>query len=80
MNITDLKKMSIGERLQAMEALWDSFLYEDVEIESPKWHEKILEERKKILKMAKRNLSPLRTLRRVADNESEGRLCIKRGC
>jgi hypothetical protein len=29
-----------------MEALWDSLLYEDGEIESPKWHEKILEERK----------------------------------
>jgi len=29
-----------------MEALWDSLLYEDGEIETPKWHEKILEERK----------------------------------
>lgn len=46
MNIADFKKMSITERLQAMEALWDSLLYEDGEIESPKWHEEILEERK----------------------------------
>ena len=29
-----------------MEALWDSLLYEDGEIDTPKWHEKILEERK----------------------------------
>lgn len=46
MNIADFKKMSTTERLQAMEALWDSLLYEDGEIESPKWHEEILEDRK----------------------------------
>ena len=46
MNISALKKMSKAERLQAMEALWDSLLYEDVELETPKWHENILEERK----------------------------------
>ena len=46
MNITDIKKMSKSKRLQAMEALWDSLLYEDGEIDTPKWHEKILEERK----------------------------------
>ncbi len=49
MNIADFKKMSITERLQAMEALWDSLLYEEGEIESPKWHEEILEERKTII-------------------------------
>ena len=46
MNISELKKMSKAERLQAMEALWDSLLYEDIELETPKWHEKILEDRK----------------------------------
>jgi hypothetical protein len=46
MNIADFKKMSTSERLQAMEALWDSLLYEGDEIETPQWHEKILEERK----------------------------------
>lgn len=46
MNIADFKNMSATKRLQLMEALWDSFLYQDGEIESPKWHEKLLEERK----------------------------------
>ena len=46
MHMADLKKMSRTERLQAMEALWDSLLYEDGEIDTPKWHEKILEDRK----------------------------------
>jgi len=46
MNIADIKKMSKTIRLQAMEALWDSLIYENGEIDTPNWHEKILEERK----------------------------------
>ncbi len=46
MKIAELKKMSTSERLQAMEALWDSLQYEGGEIETPAWHEKILQERK----------------------------------
>ena len=34
MNIQEIKKMSRIERLQAMEALWDSLLDEETEIES----------------------------------------------
>ena len=49
MNIDELKKMKPAERLQAMEALWDSMLYESDEIDTPKWHEDILEERKRII-------------------------------
>lgn len=47
MNINDLKKMSVVERLQAMEILWDSMLYEDGELVTPEWHESILVERKR---------------------------------
>jgi putative addiction module component (TIGR02574 family) len=46
MNISDFKNMSTIERIQIMEALWDSLLYEEGEIESPEWHNKIIEERK----------------------------------
>jgi len=49
MNIDELKKMSSVERLQAMEAIWDSMLYGNEEIDTPKWHEDILEERKRII-------------------------------
>mgnify|MGYP006387207911 FL=1 len=37
--------MSTIERLQAMEALWDSLCNEE-EIEFPEWHKDILQERK----------------------------------
>ena len=46
-NILEIKKMTRIERLQAMEALWDSLIDEESEIESPEWHRKILEERKR---------------------------------
>ena len=46
MNIEDLKKLSKTDRLQAMEVIWDSLLYEDDELATTKWHENILEDRK----------------------------------
>ena len=47
MNIAEIKNMSIAERIQAMEILWDSFLYEDVAITSPAWHQDVLVERQR---------------------------------
>ena len=47
MNRLEIKKMSRIERLQAMEAIWNSLIDEEPEIESPEWHRDILEERKK---------------------------------
>ncbi|MCF8026105.1 MAG: addiction module protein [Desulfobacteraceae bacterium] len=41
--------MSRVERLQAMEALWDSLLYENQEIGTPECHEEEIEERKKTI-------------------------------
>ena len=45
-----IKKMSTIERLQAMEALWDSIIYEGSKIEAPEWHREIIEERKREMK------------------------------
>ena len=47
MNTSDIEKMSRIERLAAIEALWDSLLEEESEIESPDWHWGILDERKR---------------------------------
>lgn len=63
MNIADIKKMSTTERLQTMEALWDSLLYENGEIESPEWHEKILEKRKAKIKSGKAKFISLSELK-----------------
>jgi len=53
MTITEIRKMSsILERLQIMEELCDPLSYEEneIEIESPEWHEILLESRRKKIK------------------------------
>ncbi len=63
MNTLEIKKMSRIERLQAMEALWDSLLGEEVEIESPEWHRDILEERKRKIETGEAEFISLERLR-----------------
>ena len=63
MNTLEIKKMSRIERLQAMEALWDSLIDEESEIESPEWHRGILEERKKNIEAGKAEFISLEKLR-----------------
>ena len=53
MNTQEIKKMSRIERLQAMEALWDSLIADESEIESPGWHRDILEERRRKIESGK---------------------------
>jgi len=55
--------MSTIERLQTMEALWDSFMEEESEIDSPKWHWDIIEERKRKIKNGKAEFISLEELR-----------------
>lgn len=63
MNTQEIKKMSRIERLQAMEALWDSLIDEESEIESPEWHREILEERKRKIETGKAEFISLEELR-----------------
>lgn len=63
MNTIEIRKMSTIERLQAMEALWDSLLYEESEIESPEWHRDILEERKRKIENGKAEFISLEELK-----------------
>lgn len=46
MSTIEITGMSKAEKLQTMEAIWDSLIHEDSEIESPKWHQTILTDRK----------------------------------
>jgi putative addiction module component (TIGR02574 family) len=63
MNTQEIKKMSRIERLQVMEALWDSLIDEEAEIESPEWHRDILEERKRKIEAGKAEFISLENLR-----------------
>ena len=63
MNTIEIKKMSVKERLQAMETLWDSLLDEESELESPQWHREILEERKRKIESGKAEFISLEKLK-----------------
>jgi putative addiction module component (TIGR02574 family) len=63
MNSIEIKKMSVIERLQAMEAIWDSLLHEESEIESPEWHKNILEQRKRKIEDGKAEFISLKALK-----------------
>jgi putative addiction module component (TIGR02574 family) len=47
MDTREIEKMSRAERLQVMEALWESLVEEEAHVESPEWHRDVLEERKR---------------------------------
>jgi hypothetical protein len=40
-----IREMSMAERLQALEQLWDAVCRDDAEVPSPAWHASVLEER-----------------------------------
>lgn len=69
MTTLEVKKMSLDERLQAMEILWDSLIDEECEIKSPEWHQDILKEREKKIKDGKAEFISLEELR-TKRNES----------
>jgi putative addiction module component (TIGR02574 family) len=41
-----INEMSVAERLQVMEQLWDSLAREDGDMASPAWHGDVLKDRK----------------------------------
>jgi hypothetical protein len=63
MDTQEIKRMSRIERLQAMEALWDSLIDEEFEIRSPEWHRDILEERRKKIETGKAEFIAIEKLR-----------------
>lgn len=63
MTISDISKMSVRERLQTMEALWDSLTREPAGVKSPKWHEEILSDRKENIGSGNANFISLEKLK-----------------
>jgi len=63
MNTIEIQKMSTIERLQTMEAIWDSLLYDKNKIESPDWHQDILVERKRKIEDGKAEFISIKELK-----------------
>jgi putative addiction module component (TIGR02574 family) len=43
---TEIEKMSVAERIQAIEQLWDALCRETGDMLSPEWHRQVLADRK----------------------------------
>jgi putative addiction module component (TIGR02574 family) len=63
MNTIEITRMSKAERLQTMEAIWDSLIHDNPEIESPEWHGGILAARKKAIEEGKAEFRSIEALR-----------------
>ncbi len=63
MNTIEISGMSTIERLQTMEAIWDSLIHENSEIESPEWHQDILVARKLNIEEGKSEFISIEELR-----------------
>jgi putative addiction module component (TIGR02574 family) len=63
MSALDIQKMSVQDRLEMMEAIWESFSYEQIDIDSPDWHQNILEKRKQKLESANAEFVTIETLK-----------------
>ena len=67
MNIQEIKRMDIIERIQLMEAIWDSLLYDETDIQAPEWHKNILSERKKKIDEGKAEFISIKELKASSD-------------
>ncbi|MFK5923023.1 MAG: addiction module protein [Verrucomicrobiota bacterium] len=46
MSVIEIQNMTVAERLQAMEQLWESLCQNPRDLDSPAWHEDVLRRRK----------------------------------
>lgn len=60
----DYSQISVTERLRIMEALWESFRYDDVA--PPSWHAEILEKRKEKIQNGKAEFVSLDELKAMS--------------
>lgn len=66
-----IERMSVAERLQAMEQLWDALCRQGAEITSPEWHGDVLADRKSRVERGEAEFLTLDQLRtRLRGSES----------
>ncbi len=63
MDTLEIAKMSKVERLQTMEAIWDSLIHENAEVESPGWHGDVFAVRKKNIETGNAEFRTIEALR-----------------
>jgi len=71
----ELDRMTLEEKLQAMEALWKDLSRNPENMPLPDWHSKLLESREKALKEGGARFLPLATVKKqIADEIRKHRI------
>ena len=63
MTITEIKSLPVSERIMLMEEIWDSLCHEHEQVESPLWHQDILNDRLELLNSKQATLLSLQELK-----------------
>ena len=63
MTITEIKSLPVSKRIMLMEEIWDSLCYEHEQIESPPWHQDVLNGRLELLNSKQATLISLQELK-----------------
>jgi putative addiction module component (TIGR02574 family) len=63
MSTIDISSMDIQQRLEIMEALWNSFLSQESALESPQWHQAVIAERINKIHSGKAEFIPVNRLK-----------------
>ena len=53
-----LNTMTVAEKVQLLETIWDSLCHESGDVKSPQWHREVLEERTRRLETGTATVSP----------------------
>lgn len=66
-----LEKMTVAEKLRAMEMLWSDLTRDEGKFESPDWHGKVLRERVKQVRDGKESFIPWGKAKKQLRNRSK---------
>ena len=53
-----LSTMSVGEKIQLLERVWEHLCHQSGDVRSPEWHSAILKERQKQIEEGRMSVSP----------------------
>jgi hypothetical protein len=53
-----LKRMTLAQKMEVLEQVWDSVRQEEAQLDSPAWHGEILAERRHLVEEGKAKFSP----------------------
>lgn len=68
--VLPLNEMTVEEKLQVMEAIWDDLLRSPQDVPAPAWHKDVLEERERDIQEGRAKFIPLEEFRRIIEEKT----------